>query len=213
MEPSHPAGWLPDPLGRYEYRYWNGTAWTDQVSTRGSHEADPLGLAPGEGPAPITPVGAAPQPVGRPQWSTQIRVVVFGGAALLVIGALLPWVKAEAGFFSVSKNGMDGDGVFTLLFGGAIALVFALTRKPNTAAWLVIALSGLAGAIAVYDTIDVSNKADELTNSSSSIHVSASVGIGLWLTLAAAILALVGGFMALTNTPESTPPGAVDQMS
>ena len=30
------ASWLPDPSGRYQYRYWNGSVWTTQVSVDGS---------------------------------------------------------------------------------------------------------------------------------------------------------------------------------
>jgi uncharacterized protein YxjI len=29
------AGWYPDPFGRHEMRYWDGRAWTANVSTRG----------------------------------------------------------------------------------------------------------------------------------------------------------------------------------
>jgi hypothetical protein len=35
-------GWHPDPAGRYEYRYWNGAAWTDDVSRAGITASDPL---------------------------------------------------------------------------------------------------------------------------------------------------------------------------
>jgi hypothetical protein len=38
--------WGADPYGRYSHRYWNGTAWTDQVSTNGVQSVDPLGAAP-----------------------------------------------------------------------------------------------------------------------------------------------------------------------
>jgi hypothetical protein len=198
MATSHPSGWLSDPLGRYQFRYWNGTEWTDQVSTNGSHEADPLGLAPGAGPVAIAPVRASSTTVARPEWSTPIRLFVFGGAALLVVGSVLPWVKASVGAFSVTKNGIDGDGVFTLLLGGGIAVAFFLIRRAKTAAWITLALAGIAGAIALYDTIDVSQKADELTSNQTSLfHVSASVGVGLWLALAGAVVALVGGVIAL----------------
>jgi hypothetical protein len=35
-------GWHPDPSGRNEYRYWNGAAWTEHVSTGGVTGFDPL---------------------------------------------------------------------------------------------------------------------------------------------------------------------------
>ena len=40
--PGPPAGWHPDPGGRHEYRYWDGTVWTDQVSDAGAVTSDPL---------------------------------------------------------------------------------------------------------------------------------------------------------------------------
>jgi hypothetical protein len=37
-----PAGWKPDPRGRHEYRYWDGTQWTDHVSDQGEVSQDPV---------------------------------------------------------------------------------------------------------------------------------------------------------------------------
>ncbi len=37
-----PAQWSPDPGGRHELRYWNGTAWTDHVSDAGVVGVDSL---------------------------------------------------------------------------------------------------------------------------------------------------------------------------
>ncbi|MCB1015984.1 MAG: DUF2510 domain-containing protein [Acidimicrobiales bacterium] len=37
-----PAGWHADPAGRHEYRYWDGAAWSDQVSDAGVVASDPL---------------------------------------------------------------------------------------------------------------------------------------------------------------------------
>ena len=36
------AAWHPDPLGRYQYRYWEGTEWSGHVSTNGVTAWDPL---------------------------------------------------------------------------------------------------------------------------------------------------------------------------
>jgi hypothetical protein len=39
--PSVPAGWYADPAGRFELRYWDGTAWTEHVSRGGQQYTDP----------------------------------------------------------------------------------------------------------------------------------------------------------------------------
>ena len=36
-----PAAWYPDPSGRFELRYWNGSAWTEHVSRNGQQFTDP----------------------------------------------------------------------------------------------------------------------------------------------------------------------------
>jgi hypothetical protein len=39
--PSVPANWYKDPSGRFEMRYWNGSAWTEHVATAGKQSIDP----------------------------------------------------------------------------------------------------------------------------------------------------------------------------
>ncbi|MCL2544009.1 MAG: AIM24 family protein [Nocardioidaceae bacterium] len=49
------ANWHPDPTGRNELRYWDGSQWTEHVSNQGNVTADPL-----HAPAPAeqsTPAG------------------------------------------------------------------------------------------------------------------------------------------------------------
>ena len=36
------AGWLPDPRGRHEFRYWDGTNWSDHVADSGLAGTDPV---------------------------------------------------------------------------------------------------------------------------------------------------------------------------
>ena len=47
-------GWYPDPSHLHHVRYFDGAAWTDQVSDRGTVSADPLPERP-----PLAPVRAA----------------------------------------------------------------------------------------------------------------------------------------------------------
>ena len=39
---SPSANWYPDPMHRYEFRRWDGSRWTDQVSTQGRVMSDPI---------------------------------------------------------------------------------------------------------------------------------------------------------------------------
>lgn len=36
------ANWYPDPSGKHELRYWDGTRWTDHVSDHGRQSVDPV---------------------------------------------------------------------------------------------------------------------------------------------------------------------------
>lgn len=49
-----PSGWFPDPLGRYDHRWFNGTTWTSDVSTDGQRFVDPLGISPSPHGGPST---------------------------------------------------------------------------------------------------------------------------------------------------------------
>lgn len=42
-DPATVAAWHPDPVGRYEKRYWEGSEWSGHVSTAGVTAWDPLG--------------------------------------------------------------------------------------------------------------------------------------------------------------------------
>lgn len=46
---GHAPGWYPDPMGRHEYRWFDGSTWTDQVSSHGKASVDPV-QAPGQVP-------------------------------------------------------------------------------------------------------------------------------------------------------------------
>lgn len=43
---TSPANWYPDPTGRHELRWFDGSMWTDHVSTRGVTAIDPVAGPP-----------------------------------------------------------------------------------------------------------------------------------------------------------------------
>jgi hypothetical protein len=51
------SNWYPDPVRRHQYRYWNGTAWTEHVADAGRQSSDPLTPV-----TPVTPVIVAAPP-------------------------------------------------------------------------------------------------------------------------------------------------------
>jgi len=65
---SLPADWYPDPSGRHEHRYWDGTRWTEHVASHGRQGTDP------------DPTSLPPPTVARPTEKI-VRDVAKAGAA------------------------------------------------------------------------------------------------------------------------------------
>ena len=140
-------------------------------------------------------VEAEPSPARRVRWPLPVLVPVVGGAVLLSVGALLPWAEAESTQASFSENGLDGLGAVALLAGILVVLAIALMQPTPRAAACVTALGVLALGVGVYEAIDTSRKADDLL-ARSPAGVTAGVGVGVWVTIGAAVIVLVGGAMA-----------------
>ncbi len=65
------GSWQSDPEGRYEYRWWDGQRWTDQVSHRGQVSRVPMGGAPGPGGG--QPAGSGQPAAGGPSPQAQVQ--------------------------------------------------------------------------------------------------------------------------------------------
>ncbi|MEQ1787784.1 MAG: DUF2510 domain-containing protein, partial [Acidimicrobiales bacterium] len=71
-------GWQPDPTGKHDHRYWDGTQWTENVSDSGVAAIDPyVPEAPqvpeaAEPPAPVEvePTMADAEPDATAAWPT-----------------------------------------------------------------------------------------------------------------------------------------------
>lgn len=59
-------GWQPDPTGRHDYRYWDGTRWTDDVSDAGATSVDPIGGPPQPAQEPTAVQPSVPPGYGEP---------------------------------------------------------------------------------------------------------------------------------------------------
>ena len=116
------------------------------------------------------------------------------GAIGLVLGALLPWVKATTVLGSISKAGYEGDGLITGAIG-LILLIGTLLNKGKAGKRYSVA-SSIFGVIVLvivgFDYLNVAGAVSDVQDMPG--VVDASVGAGLYLTLLAAFLVLVGGW-------------------
>ncbi len=146
--------------------------------------------------ATTAPARSGPALMG---YAVPARVAVFVGGGLLALGSFLPWVKASVVGITFEKNGIDGDGVFTLLLGVAAVLLFSLVRG-TAGRVLTLATAVLAAGVTFYDVVDVKQTADEISSSAGPLSVDASVGIGLWICAIGALVLIIGVMLAFGET-------------
>lgn len=90
------AGWYPDPTGRFEFRYFDGTDWSSSVGRAGQQFVDPL-TGPAAPSAPFTPAapgGWQPQVQWQPQSAWQPAPVAPKEGDGLAVTALVLGVLA-----------------------------------------------------------------------------------------------------------------------
>jgi hypothetical protein len=131
---SSPSGWFPDPLGRHEHRYFNGTSWTADVADGGQRHVDPFGAAPTPGPVPY--------PDARGFTPTPRNGIATAAMVCGIIGVLLAWVPfvVVAGFVLAvlaivfglrglrrsSESGVGRSKAITGVVTGAIAIALSI---------------------------------------------------------------------------------------
>ena len=141
---STPAGWFPDPLQRYEHRYFNGASWTADVSDGGQRFVDPLGIEPG--PAPVYQGSAAAERNGLATAALVCGIVAAVLAwmpFIVVIGIALAIVAIVLGVRGLRRSATTGSGRGPAITGIVTGIVA-----------LALAVVGIVLSIVVYRAID-----------------------------------------------------------
>lgn len=115
--------------------------------------------------------------------SRENKIWLIGSGVAIVVGSLLPWINA--GLFSFS--GTDGDGVFTLIMGGLIALIGIQGKTTKTLAIGAVGLAVFSGLIAWNVFSGVMGQVD------TSDLIAARPGGGLYLVGLGALFAVGAG--------------------
>jgi thiol-disulfide isomerase/thioredoxin len=87
-------GWFPDPTGRFEFRWYDGNAWTASVSRAGAQLHDPIDVSPAP-QMPLGGIGGPPLPhhteipmgLMSSEPATKSRTSLFVGVGLVVVAA------------------------------------------------------------------------------------------------------------------------------
>ena len=83
-----PKGWYTDPTSEYMYRYWNGTQWTNQVSSSGTILNDPNAMDPSAASTPPAPGSEAASPP-QADVAPTVQVTQKSGGFGTVIGVIV----------------------------------------------------------------------------------------------------------------------------
>lgn len=123
----YPSGWFPDPLGRYDHRWFNGSAWTSDVSMNGQRFVDPLGIAPGPhgGPATYGQATTGNRAATAALVCGLIAVAIAWVPLLVVAGLVLAIIAVVFGAKGLRNSRTSGAGkgrAVTGLVTGVLAL-------------------------------------------------------------------------------------------
>ena len=83
-----PKGWYTDPTSEYMYRYWNGTQWTNQVSSSGTTLNDSNAMDSSVASTPPAPGSEAASPP-QADVAPTVQVTQKSGGFGTVIGVIV----------------------------------------------------------------------------------------------------------------------------
>jgi hypothetical protein len=121
------SGWHRDPTARHEYRYWDGSRWTDDVSDRGVTATDPMPAGgPGADPTEVIdatqayPASPAPGPGGP---ASQQAPGAFGAYGTMPPGPPGAYGSYGSGGMPPATPAKKGPKTALLVGLGLLALV------------------------------------------------------------------------------------------
>jgi hypothetical protein len=104
-------GWYPDPSGRFEFRFHNGSLWTADVSTNGQRYVDPLGAGPTTRQTSFADPSAGRNGLAL---ASMILGIVAASIAwmpfIVVVGAVCALLAILFGAIALARGGKTGRG-------------------------------------------------------------------------------------------------------
>lgn len=137
-----PSGWFPDPHGRHDHRWFNGTAWTADVADAGQRFIDPLGAAPSGAPMYGAPVKRGNGPATAAITCGLIAITIAWIPFLVFVGVALAVAAVWTGIVGLRRSKLVEHGrafaITGLVAGGAALALSVLGIVLTVSAWRVL---------------------------------------------------------------------------
>ncbi|MET0627575.1 MAG: DUF4328 domain-containing protein [Acidimicrobiia bacterium] len=191
--PLPPAHWAADPSGGHEYRYWDGSRWTDHVSDRGAVSVDPIDRGVPTTPRPAVEVVVNPAPVVNP-------LPVNADGLLVPVVAAPPPPPPEAGiaYYPAADGLRLGRPLYWHPLDGLRTAIVALLACVGVAALASIAtLVNRISAVHTFQDRPQFATAQDVLDADDA--VSGAVAIWLLLFIATAVVFIIWQFRVAKN--------------
>jgi hypothetical protein len=183
-------------------------------STPGPYPPTPINVPPPYGYRAAPEVARAEDtpPAASPR-NTVAGVLAVGGALVLGVSSFLAWAEVRVGLVGVSQTVSGWDWFDNSVASGPLLAVLALVAAglgglmlaqlaPAVVRIVVIAVGALSLGLAAFAVSDILGHKGEVTTLAS---VDVDLQIGIWLTVAGALVVLASGFLATDVRPVEPP--------
>ena len=130
------------------------------------------------------------------------RKLTLVGAALLIVGSLLPWMIVNTMFGRISVRGTASAGLYTIVLGGILSLVGLFRRGKPTKRFSIFGfvLALLALLVSGFNLIAGLRFTPDLSQG----VLTARVGIGIYIVLTGSMIAAVASLIKVPGVKSSS---------
>ena len=126
-------------------------------------------------------------------------LIAAAGGAVAAVGAVLPWESISILGVSESDSGLTSNPGKIIAILGAVALGLALAWIMGVKVPAARAIAVVGALITLLAVVNFFTVSADVSNANTLFSDAASIGIGLFVDIAAGIVVIVGGALGLMN--------------
>jgi hypothetical protein len=126
-------------------------------------------------------------------------LVAAAGGAVAAVGAVLPWESISILGVSESDSGLTSNPGKIIAILGAVAIGLALAWIMGVKVPAARAIAVVGALITLLAVVNFFTVSADVSNANTLFSGAASIGIGLFVDIAAGIVVIVGGALGLMN--------------